>query len=247
MSRKLRIGVSGSMFPEDRARPVFNGRALLFVEQSMCAWLQAPGVVVYVLTETARYDEVAEDLDALVLTGGVDISPTRYGESARNPAWAGDERRDAYELALFGAMLAADKPILGICRGHQLINVALGGTLHQDIREDRADARVHRDAALYDLNQHEIELAPGGALAKLYPNVSRARVNTVHHQAVRTLGNGLVVEAICPDDGIVEAVSLPSKNFVRGVQWHPEFRAPTEDALDNDVIRAAFFEAARSR
>lgn len=233
------------MFPEDRARTVFNGRALLFVEQSMCAWLQAPGVVVYVLTETPRYDEVADDLDALVLTGGVDISPTHYGESPRSPAWAGDLRRDTYELGLFRAMLDRDKPILGICRGHQLINVALGGSLHQDLREERPNARVHRDAALYDANEHELQLEPGGALAALYGGALRARVNTVHHQAIARLADGLVVDARCPDDGVVEAISLPTRRFVRGVQWHPEFRDPEGGALDNGVLREAFFDAAR--
>ncbi len=232
------------MFPEDRTRTVFNGRALLFVEQSMCAWLQAPGVVVYVLTESVRYDEVAADLDALVLSGGVDISPTRYGETPRNPAWAGDPRRDEYDLGLFAAMFAVDKPILGICRGHQLINVALGGSLHQDTREDRPEARVHRDATRYDLNEHVIEIVPEGALASLYPGVRRAHVNTVHHQSIRGLADGLTVDAHCPEDGVIEAVSFTSKPFVRGVQWHPEFREPEEDALDNTVLREAFFEAA---
>jgi putative glutamine amidotransferase len=240
----IRIGLSASMFPPDPTRPVFNGRALLFVERSMSEWLRDPGVVVYVPCEAAAYDEVADDLDGLVLTGGVDVSPRLYGEEPRRPEWAGDPRRDTYELGLLRAMLERDKPIFGICRGHQLLNVALGGSLHQDLLDDGATRRVHRDASLYDTNSHAIAIEPGSSLAALYPGVPRAEVNTVHHQAIRRLGDGLVVDARSEDDGIIEAVTSSRHRFVRGIQWHPEFRDPAGAlALDNGPLRAAFLAA----
>jgi putative glutamine amidotransferase len=145
-------------------------------------------------------------------------------------------------------MLARDKPVLGICRGHQLINVALGGSLHQDVLEERPGALVHRDAVQYDRNQHDILLQPEGALARLYPGVARARVNTVHHQAVNRLGEGLVIDALSAEDGVVEAISLPGQNFIRGIQWHPEFQDPeASHRLDNGVLREAFFSAVGAR
>jgi putative glutamine amidotransferase len=237
------------MMPADPARTIFNGRPLLFVERSLTEWLSVPGVNVYVLTESSHgYEATADDLDGLVLSGGVDIAPGAYGEVARRPAWEGDPRRDAYELALFRAMLARDKPVLGICRGHQLINVALGGSLHQDVVEERPGALVHRDAVQYDRNQHDIVLQPEGALARLYPGVARARVNTVHHQAVNRLGEGLVVDALSAEDGVVEAISLPGRSFIRGIQWHPEFQDPeASHRLDNGVLREAFFSAVGAR
>jgi putative glutamine amidotransferase len=240
----LRIGLSASMFPPDPARSVFNGRALLFIERSMTEWLRRPGVVVYVPCESDAYDEIADDLDGLVLTGGVDVSPRLYGEEPRRPEWAGDPRRDAYELGLLRAMLDRDKPVLGICRGHQLLNVAFGGSLHQDLLEDGATQRVHRDAKLYDTNHHGIAIESGSALASLYPGISRAEVNTVHHQAIRRLGEGLLVDARGEDDGVVEAITSTRHRFVRGIQWHPEFRDPEGPAsLDNGRIRDAFLAA----
>jgi putative glutamine amidotransferase len=244
----LRIGLTASMFPPDPARPVFNGRALLFIERSMTQWLRRPGVVVYVPCEAEGYDEIADDLDGLVLTGGVDVSPRLYGEEPRRPAWAGDPQRDAYELGLLRAMLGRDKPVLGICRGHQLLNVALGGSLFQDLLEDGATRRVHRDAALYDTNSHTISIERGSTLAALYPGLVRAEVNTVHHQAIRGLGDGLVVDARGEDDGVVEAVTSTRHRFVRGIQWHPEFRDPGGPlALDNGPLRDAFLAACGPR
>lgn len=174
-------------------------------------------------------------IDGLVLGFGRDIEPARYGE-ARHPAMTEfSPHRDAFELALTEAALERGLPILGICRGMQLLNVALGGTLYRDRSEYPASARDHPggDWALWDLvcdatlgrgpmpehPSHPISVEPGSRLAAaLGP---RAEVNSYHHQAIRRLGRGLEVVARSPD-GMVEAIELVDADFVVGVQWEAQ-------------------------
>ena len=119
----------------------------------------------------------------------------RYGEEPLRPEWAGDRVRDEYEMALVRAFAAAGKPVFGICRGLQLINVAHGGTLYQDIATQKPGARVHRDAAAYDLNFHEVDVLPETRLASLL-QAGRHRINSVHHQGIKQLAAGFEVEAV---------------------------------------------------
>src|SRR5262249_17785830 len=152
--------------------------------------------------------EVADyvgDLDGLLLHGGADVCPVSYREEPLRPEWEGDELRDAYELELVRAFVAAGKPVLGICRGHQLLNVAFGGTLWQDQREQGATDRIHRSQERYDRNVHRVEIETGSGLAALYPGRSSVIVNSIHHQAVKDVGDGLTIEARS-DDGLVEAL-----------------------------------------
>jgi hypothetical protein len=123
------------------------------------------------------------------------------------------------------AFRAAGKPVFGICRGLQLINVAHGGTLYQDISTQKPGARRHRDAAAYDLNFHEVDILPRTRLAQLLPP-GRHKVNSVHHQGVKDLAPGFVVEAVSPDDGVIEAIRHTGDAWVAAVQWHPEFHRP---------------------
>jgi len=244
------------MFHRDPQRPVFNGKPLFYLERSMARWVSSLGAIVYMVPEPdgascPTVADVAQDLDGLVLQGGVDMAPQSYGEEPRKKEWAGDVLRDAYEMSLVRAMTDLDKPVLGVCRGHQVINVVFGGTLHQDILDELPGARVHRDAAIYDSLSHAIVIEPGGSLEKLYPGVTRATVNSVHHQAIKTPGQGVRVDARCEEDGVIEAITVQGPSFVRGVQWHPEFsdkeliRAP--DLLDDAPILRQFLEAARDR
>jgi putative glutamine amidotransferase len=124
--------------------------------------------------------------------------------------------------------VAAGKPVLGVCRGLQLLNVAFGGTLYQDIALQQPGALRHRDAKLYDRNFHVVEFVPGTRLASLYPTSSGAIVNSVHHQGIKDLAPFMRVEARCPNDGLIEAIRYdnergPVKSYVAAVQWHPEF------------------------
>jgi gamma-glutamyl-gamma-aminobutyrate hydrolase PuuD len=139
--------------------------------------------------------------------------------------------RDLYEIEMLWECVFQGKPVLGICRGAQLINVAFGGTLCQDIEAQMPGAGVHRDFDAHDRLVHELHIEPGSGLARLYGNRERACVNSLHHQAIDRLGSGLVVEARARD-GVIEAVRWTGSSHVVGVQWHPELHP------DSAVTRA---------
>ena len=139
------------------------------------------------------------------------------------------------------------KPVLGICRGCQLINVAMGGTLCQDIPSHIEGAIAHRDEALYDRHRHVIRLVGDTRLAAIYPQQEDVLVSSIHHQCVAKLGNDLVVEAVSPEDGIIEAIRHVGKNYLVGVQWHPEFHAPDGGLLNGGPLVDEFLVAARKR
>jgi putative glutamine amidotransferase len=139
--------------------------------------------------------------------------------------------------------------VIGICRGCQLINVALGGTLYQDLGTQVPHAITHRDITKYELQLHPMSLVQGTRLADMYPGVAQATVNSIHHQAVKDLGRDLVVEALAVPDGIVEAVRWRGPSYVFGMQWHPEFLAQREvhmGQLDGRPILDDFLQAVRS-
>ncbi|MBI4978918.1 MAG: gamma-glutamyl-gamma-aminobutyrate hydrolase family protein [Spirochaetes bacterium] len=160
-------------------------------------------------------ESIAARCDAILFTGGCDINPARYGQTNDEQlSRAVDDERDAYEFALFGAVYKSGKPILGICRGSQLINVALGGSLHQDIHT--YDAAKHEHAG----TNHSADVQKSSRINLLY-SADTLQVNSTHHQAMSRIGEGLHVAAISPD-GIVEAVESGDERFLVGVQWHPE-------------------------
>jgi putative glutamine amidotransferase len=179
----------------------------------------------------------------LVLSGGEDVHPSRYG-AAPDPALRRvDVQRDAIEFAAVECAIGRRMPIFGICRGLQLLNVHFGGTLHQDIAADRAGAgECHEQAgSWYDL-AHEATVAPGSRLRSIV-GVDRLRINSFHHQAVRRIGSGLRVVARA-DDGIIEAIEHGSYPWLLGVQWHPERSEAGTPAHDHDRrIFAAFRQA----
>jgi putative glutamine amidotransferase len=251
VSPALRIGVSACLLHEDKSRPIFNGRPLYYLERSLGAWVGSQGAIVYVVPgpgEGPGSDAYAQDLDALVLAGGVDVAPGSYGEEPIKPEWGGDAVRDGYEIALVRAFVAARKPILGICRGHQVLNVALGGSLFQDIVHQVEGAFVHRRADIYEKNAHDILIEDDELLSRVIGKKGRQRVNSVHHQAIKSLGEGLVVDARSESDGVIEAVHHPGHEFVVGVQWHPEFTEPGDPSfLDNAPILAALQRVALAR
>ena len=138
--------------------------------------------------------------------------------------------------------------MFGICRGHQVINVALGGSLYQDIATQCPDKGSHRDEHKYDHHFHEMRILKDTWLARLYPQVQTTRINTIHHQAVKGLGEGLVVEAMSEPDGVVEAIRWEGHSFVVGVQWHPEFLDPKDSTvLDGRPLLNAFLQACEQR
>jgi putative glutamine amidotransferase len=172
-------------------------------------------------------------LDGLVITGGCDIDPARYGETAHAATSAPDRGRDAFEASLIEQALAADFPILAICRGMQMLNVVRGGTLQQDIPghtvKDRDDV-------------HTISIRMGSRLESILGS-GELWVNSRHHQAVGRIGAGLLVSAKAPD-GTVEALEDPKRRFVLAVQWHPEERAPRNPS-DRTLFEAFAVAAGR--
>ncbi|MFN2644981.1 MAG: gamma-glutamyl-gamma-aminobutyrate hydrolase family protein [Burkholderiales bacterium] len=233
----IKIGISPRLLhPQPGASGVFT-KILHYVEDGIAQWLQSRDALLFVLPLSQRAGDYARTLDGLVLQGGADISPLTYGEEPLKPEWAGDPMRDRYEIDLVRAFSAAGKPVLGICRGAQLINVALGGSLHQDIAAHRSDE--------YDQHAHEVRLEPGSGLARLYGETGLRRVVSIHHQAINRLGKGLRVEARSEPDGQIEAIRGEGTSYVCGVQWHPEFHGGRGGFLDGGPLLDEFLRAAR--
>ncbi|HET7524386.1 MAG TPA: gamma-glutamyl-gamma-aminobutyrate hydrolase family protein [Burkholderiaceae bacterium] len=255
MAARVKIGISACFFHADPARPIFTGKTLQYIEQSVAHWVASQGALPVMvpspLGDTSRglvgFDDYAGWLDALVLMGGSDMWPGHYGEEPLKPQWLGDRVRDEYETALSRAFVDKAKPVFGVCRGLQVLNVAFGGTLLQDIVTLKPASLAHRSAELYDQHFHAVELVPGTRLARLYPGASRFTVNSVHHQGINRLAQDFVVEAVCPDDQMVEAVRWRGPSFVAAVQWHPEFHKPAEQGVIDDApILRDFLDAAKA-
>jgi gamma-glutamyl-gamma-aminobutyrate hydrolase PuuD len=259
VARPLRIGISPRFLHEVPPELGFKGKTLQYLESSVVHWLMTSDTIVFMVPSvsageaprrgTVRTADYAHELDGLVLQGGADVSPVTYGEEPLRQDWKGDRVRDVYEIELLQAFVARGKPVLGICRGLQLINVACGGTLFQDIESQHEQGGDHHDPDAYDRHFHEIALVEGRGLAGIYPGVARARVNSIHHQAVRQLGRNLTVEAVSVPDGVIEALRGTGPGYVMGVQWHPEFHDPRDAALlDGGPLLHEFLqEAARAR
>jgi putative glutamine amidotransferase len=254
MAGPLRIGLSARLLHAPPRELGFPGKVLQYLEQSVAHWIFAHGALAYMIptmgadVELSRSElsvhDVVEAMDGLVLQGGADVSPQSYGEEPLRPEWAGDRVRDLYEIELLWEFIIQGKPVLGICRGAQLINVACGGTLYQDLPTLLPGAIPHRDDALYDRLHHPIELAPDSGLARLYPGFARARVNSIHHQAVHKLGSDLTVEARAVGDDVVEAIRWQGGGYMLGTQWHPEFHGSAQGLLYSGAILAEFLAAA---
>ena len=246
-SDPLKLAVSACFFHADAARPIFTGKTLQYIEQSVARWVMSQGDLVVMVPSperAGRLGEYAGWLDGLVLMGGSDLWPGSYGEEPLEARWSGDRVRDEYEIALARAFVAQGKPVFGVCRGLQLLNVAFGGTLYQDIATQRPEAITHRDAARYDRLFHRIDFESGTRLERLYTGQRGATVNSVHHQGIKDLAPDFTVEARCPDDGTIEAVRWRGHSFVSAVQWHPEFHVGiSEDGLIDDAPLLADFRA----
>lgn len=170
-------------------------------------------------------DEVPENFSGLVLMGGSDVNPARYGAvpDSRTEEW--DDPRDELESALIERVIGRDLPLLAICRGIQVLNVQQGGTLIQHL-----DTTAHHRVRTADrgLPAHRVEVVPGTKLAAIAGEPLTIDVNSRHHQAIARLADGLHVSARDPEDGTIEAVERPDKRFVIGVQWHPENQSATD-------------------
>ena len=187
---------------------------------------------------------IYERMDGVLLPGGVDMCPATYGEETSPLCGRLDPARDTVELQLARWAIEDGKPILGLCRGEQVINVALGGSLYQDVGTQFEGAMMHEyyPSKGYARSHlaHPVEVPAGTRLRELLAQPS-VPVNSMHHQAVKTLGSGLVASAFAPD-GVIEAVEGTGDGFVVGVQWHPEVFdgvTPSSGQLFHEFVRAA--------
>jgi len=253
--RTLRIGVSARIFHPEPGAKGLRGKTLQYLEESIAHWVMSRDVLVFMIPTVGhqgmlhpsniRLRDYAKQLDGLLLQGGADVSPQSYTEAATRHEWPGDRVRDMYELELLHEFIEAGKPVLGVCRGCQLINVAFGGTLYQDIATDVPTAGVHVNEQ-YDQHRHPIRFPDGSTLVNMFPGHREALVNSIHHQAVKSIGRDLNIEAVSAHDGIIEAVRYRRAPFVMGVQWHPEFhRAGGDELLDCTPLLDTFLRVAR--
>ena len=254
----LKIGVSARFFHPEPSSIGVQSKTLQYLEQSMAHWVMSRDVLVFMIPSVdkdgiihrsnIRLSDYVKHLDALVLQGGADLAPETYGEAPLKPAWAGDRVRDIYEMEVLHEFIEADKPVLGVCRGAQLINVAFGGTLYQDINSQLPGTLGHRAAHAYEENFHDISIEPESGLARLYPDARTGKVNSIHHQSIKTLGRDLVVEAYAEPDRVIEAIRWQGRGYVFGVQWHPEFLHPSDHTVLNPApILDEFLSAVRKR
>ncbi|WP_341314626.1 type 1 glutamine amidotransferase [Paraburkholderia sp. IMGN_8] len=253
--RTLRIGVSARIFHPEPGAKGLRGKTLQYLEESIAHWVMSRDVLVFMIPTVGhqgmlhpsniRLRDYAKHLDGLLLQGGADVSPQSYAEAATSHEWPGDRVRDMYELELLHEFIESGKPVLGVCRGCQLINVAFGGTLYQDIATEVPTAGAHVNEN-YDQHRHGIHFPDGSTLTNMFPGQRDAIVNSIHHQAVKTLGRDLNIEAVSASDGIIEAVRYRRAPFVMGVQWHPEFhRAGGAELLDCTPLLDTFLRVAR--
>lgn len=165
--------------------------------------------------------QLVDVMDGFILTGGDDVAPALYGEERMLECDESCAERDAMERILFPMALEKNRSVLGICRGLQLMNVLLGGSLYQDLATQHPSQIVHRQSPPYDVPIHNVALVEEAPLAQLLGK-SQLGVNSCHHQAIKALAPSLQAMAWSPD-GLIEAACMPEKRFVWGLQWHPEF------------------------
>jgi putative glutamine amidotransferase len=209
------------------------------LRQNYCdAVARAGGLPILLPHEPAQADAYLERIDALVVTGGAfDVDPLLFGAEARHATVKLKTRRTAFEVEIAKGALARDMPVLGICGGQQLLNVVLGGTLIQHIPDEVAGALAHEQKNPRTEAGHRVSVAPGTLLHRIC-GVDELEVNSAHHQAVKTVGDGVVVDALAPD-GVIEGIEHPFYRYCLGVQWHPEYSISLGDEKIFDALIAA--------
>ena len=227
----------------EHARWTVWEREALLLSRAYVDAIQAAGGLAFMIPPDERTgddaDAVLEPLDALILAGGADLDPASY-DAEPHPCTTGTRpERDAAELALAGRAIERDLPLLGICRGMQLLNVALGGTLIQHLPDDVGHGDHRRHLGSFDDADHDVRLAEGSLAARACGELVHA-TKSHHHQGVDRLGEGLVASGWSCLDDLVEAIELPGARWTLGVQWHPEVDP------DSPVVAALVHAAGRA-
>ncbi len=217
------------------------------IRENYCAAvLRGGGLPVLVPHEPDHVEAYLDGIDGLIVTGGAfDIDPVHFGADSRHETVKTKDRRTAFELAAARAALARDLPVLGICGGQQLLNVALGGTLIQHIPDQVPGALAHEQPNPRDQPGHAVALVPGTRLARIC-GATELAVNSAHHQAVKQVGPGVAINARAPD-GVIEGIEAPGYRFCLGVQWHPEYALSRGDEAILEALVDACGAAGRGR
>jgi putative glutamine amidotransferase len=231
----IKLGVSACFLYPDISREVYGHKQLDYIENDMARFLVDLGVVPILIPDLdeEHQEQYFNEMDAFVLQGGVDLAPESYGEEPiENGRWPGDRKRDLYEFKILDYARKSKKPVLGICRGFQVLNVYFGGTLYQDLGIQTGTPIEHRCAQKYDRVHHSIDIKKDSLMHEVYGS-DNILVNSIHHQGVKDLGKDLVVESICPDDNLIEAFRYKNmdEQFIWGMQWHPEFNHTLKDKV----------------
>ena len=240
-SRRPVIGIATAL--EIASYGIWVGGPCALLQFSYIESIQRAGALALMLPPdpalVVNPDEVLDRIDALVLAGGCDIDPARYGQ-AQHPETVGlVPARDEFEFALLERAIERDMPALCVCRGMQVLNVIRGGTLIQHLPEVLHSDEHRRNPGTFEGNEHDVQLV-AGSLAAQAAGGELTMTKSHHHQAIDALGDGLVVTGRSTDDDLAEAIELPESSFVLGVQWHPE-------ADETSRIMNALVEEARQR
>lgn len=217
---KVRVAVSADTFLETTG--VINQVRAPFAPRPLIDVLGKEGIIPFILpyTEGARGEEYTELFDALVIPGGPNMAPRFYGEEPRWDIGVTYDRRDVFELSLIQAACRAGKPVLGICRGLQVINVAMGGSLYQNLQAEREGTFIqHAQKTPGDVPTHSVSIDENSVLGRIFG--SRAFVNSRHREGIKKLGKGLKITARS-SDGVAEGIESADSEQIVAVQWHPE-------------------------
>jgi putative glutamine amidotransferase len=217
--------VIGICTPLERVRfAVWDVDAFVLARSYVDAVHRAGGLALLLAPDphlVSEPDEVLDLLDGLMLAGGADIDPASYGAQPHPTTVGSVPERDAFEIALARRALERDLPLLGICRGLQIINIAGGGTLHQDLPELLGHEDHRRVVGTFDGSDHPVRLEAGSLAARAAGEVQHA-TKSHHHQGIDRLGDGLLITGWAEMDDFPEAIEAPGRRFALGVQWHPE-------------------------
>jgi putative glutamine amidotransferase len=201
-------------------------------------------VIVPPLSDPTRVGEILDSAGGLLITGGEDVDPQRYGAAPHEKLGEINPTRDATELALIEAARTRKLPLLAICRGPQILNVAFGGTLYQDLPSERPSQVNHNPSGDRDVRTHDVRITPGTRLAAATGTTAMG-VNSYHHQAIDRIGSGLRITAVAPD-GVIEGVEGEDPAWwILAVQWHPEDLTTDARAWDRGIFKAFADEIAR--
>lgn len=233
------IGITPDSVSSRARAPGVKREPLIVLQQRYARAIQEAGGVPLILPISSSrmvLRQISDRLDGILISGGnFDIHPRLYHEESIKALGEIKEERTRFELGLISLALERDLPLLGVCGGAQAINVALGGSLYQDIATQLPQANEHQQGDLKDRRGHRIKIHEGTKLKKIVGR-QNLEVNTTHHQAIKKPGKGLIVNATA-EDGVIEGIESQGHSFVLGVQWHPEF------LTHRDVLQRKIFAA----